>query len=276
MFGKLDTPEKVFSHELGAALTMERDTLAMLEDLQQAAQREEVKELLREHAAETRVQIEVVEQCFGLLGEEVDDSPCPVTKALAAEARAKLKAVDDSLADAVVLAGALQTEHHEQAVYENLVVHARARGAERVATLLESSLAVEQQAGSRVLELIRRIATTGVATEHHGRSAGATAGIVAGVAATIGAAAVAATRASHHEGGEHAATTTTTTTAPVTTTTAPVTTTTTGGTTGATTTGATTTAGTGATAGTGEELNDHALLERIEVSEHPEHDTTGR
>ncbi|NAZ86448.1 ferritin-like domain-containing protein [Kineococcus indalonis] len=268
MFGRLNSPEEVFSYDLGAALTMERDTLAMLGRLEEAAQRPEVKQLLREHAAETRVQIEVVEQCFALLGQEVDDSPCPVTKALAAEAETKLKKADDSLADAVVLAGALQTEHHEQAVYENLVLHARARGAEQVAVLLESSLAQERGAGERVKALAERIARTGVATTPEGgMSTGAKAGLAAGVAAAVGAAAAVASKVGGHEESTAAHGVRTGATA----TDLPSTTGATGTTTGATgtTTGTTgtTTGTTGTTAGA-EELNDDALEERIAESEH--------
>jgi ferritin-like metal-binding protein YciE len=195
MFERLSTPEDIFSYKLGAALTMERDTLAMLGDLQDAARRPELKQLLAEHAEETRQQITVVEQCFALLGEEVDDSPCPVTKALAAEAKANLKKTDDSLVDAVILAGALETEYHEQAVYETLLIHARARGAAPVAALLETNLATERSAGSKVKAMAERIATDGVAVPVEGMSGGLKAGIAAGVAATVGVAAAAVAKA---------------------------------------------------------------------------------
>ncbi|NAZ77700.1 DUF892 family protein [Kineococcus sp. T13] len=296
MFERLNTPEQVFSYKLGAALTMERDTLGMLEALQEAAQREELKQLLREHAEETRQQIELIEQCFALLGEEVDDSPCPVTKALAAEATATIKKTDDSLVDAVILAGALETEHHEQAVYETLVIHARARGAERVAVLLETNLAVEQSAGARVKELATRIATTGVAVETGGTSRAAKAGVAAGVAAAVGAAAAVASKVAErkgtseaHEAAEQSLRTTpaTTSTTTGTTTTAGATS---GATSGATTTGGATTATTGATTGgattgtttgttsgaSAEEFNDDALQERIaETEERESHGTSG-
>ncbi|WP_432547009.1 DUF892 family protein [Kineococcus sp. SYSU DK004] len=264
MFERLNTPEKIFSYKLGAALTMERDVLAMLGRLEEAAQRPELKQLLRERAAETSVQVEALEQCFSLLGEEVDDSPCPVTKALAAEAEATLKKTDDSLADAVVLAAALETSYHEQAVYETLAVHARARGAREVATLLGSSLAQQQTAGSKVKALAERIAMSGVATEvEGGRSAGVTAGIAAGVAATVGVAAAAASKVADEKAKGEAReaaeeslrteTTTTTVTPPATApATAPV----------------TDPGATGATGATGaEKFDDSALQERIAESE---------
>ncbi|WP_432523820.1 ferritin-like domain-containing protein [Kineococcus sp. SYSU DK006] len=284
MFERLNTPEQIFSYKLGAALTMEKDTLGMLEALQKAAQREELKQLLREHAEETRQQIELIEQCFALLGEKVDDSPCPVTKALAAEATATIKKTDDSLVDAVILAGALETEHHEQAVYETLVIHARARGAERVAVLLETNLAVEQSAGARVKELATRIATTGVAVETGGTSLGAKAGVAAGVAAAVGAAAAVASKVAEHKGASEAreaaeeslrttpATTSTTTSATTSATSEP------GyvdvrdavGTTGGGS------AGGAAGAASAEEFNDDALQERIaETEQRASHGATG-
>jgi ferritin-like metal-binding protein YciE len=207
MFERLNTPEEIFSYKLGSALTMEKDTLAMLGDLEKSARRPELKALLAEHAEETRQQITMVEQCFALLGEKVDDSPCAVTKALAAEAKANLKKTDDTLVDAVILAGALETEYHEQAVYEMLLIHARARGAVPVVALLEASLGMEQSAGAKVKALAERIAVDGVAVPEEGMKGGVKAGIVAGVAATVGVAAAAASKVAEHraEGAAQAA-----------------------------------------------------------------------
>ena len=41
-----------------------------------------------------------IERCFELLGEEIDDSPCPVIDAMAKEGQATLKKTDDALLDA--------------------------------------------------------------------------------------------------------------------------------------------------------------------------------
>lgn len=267
MFERLNTPEEIFSYKLGAALTMERDTLAMLGDLQDAARRPELKALLAEHAEETRQQITVVEQCFALLGEEVDDSPCPVTKALAAEAKANLKKTDDSLVDAVILAGALETEYHEQAVYETLLIHARARGAAPVAALLETNLATERDAGAKVKAMAERIATTGVAVPVEGTSAGVKAGIVAGAAAAVVGAAAAAAKVAERRSesaGEAAATRSLqehpVESVPVTGVTDP----------GAVVEPGVSTVGAGTTPGA-EEFNDDALEARIAESEHRAH-----
>lgn len=166
MFERLTTPEEIFSFKLGSALSMEHDTLEMLGDLEAHAQRAELKTLFREHAEETRHQIANVEKCFELLGEPIDDSPSPTTKGLAKEGKSTIKKTDDSIVDAVILAGALETEHYEIAVYETLVTNAEARGAGEVATLLRENLAQEESARDKVKQAAQRISRDGIAVKH--------------------------------------------------------------------------------------------------------------
>lgn len=163
MFEHLSTPEEIFSFKLGSALSMEHDTLDMLADLEQTARRPELKALFREHAGETRQQIANIERSFELLGEPVDDSPCPTTTGLAKEGKSTIRKTEASLVDAVVLAGALETEHYEIAVYETLVTNAEARGATEVAALLQANLGQEEAARDKVKQAMQRISREGIA-----------------------------------------------------------------------------------------------------------------
>jgi len=163
MFERLNTPEEIFSFKLGSALSMEQDTLKMLGDLEEHAQRPELKELFREHAEETHQQVTNIRKCFELLGEEVDDSPSPTTKGLAAEGKSTIRKTDDSLVDAVILAGALETEHYEIAVYETLITNAEARGTHDVANLLKANLQQEESARDKVKAAAKKIANEGIA-----------------------------------------------------------------------------------------------------------------
>lgn len=163
MFEHFTTPEEIFSFKLGSALTMEHDTLEMLGDLEEQVQRPELKRLFREHADETRQQIANIEQCFQLLGEQVNDAPSPTTKGLAKEGKAAIRKTDASVVDAVILAGALETEHYEIAVYETLVTNAEARGAAEVAKLLQQNLQQEEGARDKVKQAAKQISQTGIA-----------------------------------------------------------------------------------------------------------------
>jgi ferritin-like metal-binding protein YciE len=163
MFEKLSTPEEIFSFKLGAALTMEQKLVEVLEELEEQAQREEIKQALREHAEETRQHVANIEQCFRLLGEDVDDSPCPTIEAMAKEGKATLKKTDESIVDAVVLTAASESEHHEIAVYETLITNAEARGAFEVAGLLKQNLEQEKHALDVARTTMKTIATEGIA-----------------------------------------------------------------------------------------------------------------
>ena len=122
MFEKLNSPQELFQYKLGAALKMENTVLGMLGDLEEAAQKDDLKQQFRHHADETREQIRNIEQAFSVLGEEPDDS----------------------LVDAVILSGAAETEHHEIAVYEGLITEAEAMGKQDIVQLLSQNLEQEQ------------------------------------------------------------------------------------------------------------------------------------
>jgi ferritin-like metal-binding protein YciE len=164
MFEKLDTPEEIFSFKLGSALTMENEILGMLDKLQEETKREELRQLFHAHAEETRLHIRNIEESFRLLGEEPDDSPCPVIQALEKDGNAAIKKTDDGIVDAVILAGATEVEHYEIAVYETLVNNAEARHAPEVAALLRKNLEQEQAALEKVKGAAQRIAREGYAT----------------------------------------------------------------------------------------------------------------
>ena len=161
MFEKLTTPEEIFSFKLGSALKMEQDALSQLEELQGETNRAEIRDVLAQHAEETKRHVTNVEECFRLLGEEPDTSPNPVTKGLAAEGKASLKKTDDAIVDAVILAGAIETEHLEIATWEILIPNADARGAQEVKALLQQNLDEDLEALETVKALAVRFAHEG-------------------------------------------------------------------------------------------------------------------
>jgi ferritin-like metal-binding protein YciE len=156
MFEKLNNPREVFGHQLGSALTMEQDVLDMLGDLEDKARSNELKQQFHHHADETRQQIDNIEQVFRALGEEPDDSPCQVTKALDKEAKANIKMADDSVVDSVILSGAAETEHHEIAVYEALIAQAEHFAKPDVVQLLQQNLEMEQHTLEEVKQAQQR------------------------------------------------------------------------------------------------------------------------
>jgi ferritin-like metal-binding protein YciE len=146
LHAKIESPEELFVHKLGATLTMEETILEMLEKLQQEASDPSLRRQLQQHHKETQGQVDNLHRVFEALGEPVDRRPCPTIEGLEKEGDTMLKEVDDSLTDAVILQGVLETEHHEIAVYDGLIIMAEQMGDDDVIALLNEN--VEQEAAT--------------------------------------------------------------------------------------------------------------------------------
>jgi ferritin-like metal-binding protein YciE len=148
----IDDPKALFVHNLGAALTMENTVNEMLPQLAEAAQSSELKQQLRHHKEETEAQIRNLKQAFQSLGQEAKEMPCPAIEGIEKEGEMNLTMVADDLNDAVILNGCAETEHHEIAAYESLIVMADAMGHDDVVALLRENLEQEQHTLGEVLK----------------------------------------------------------------------------------------------------------------------------
>jgi ferritin-like metal-binding protein YciE len=158
MFERLDTPQDAYNYKLGATLKMENTVLEILDDAIENAQDDKVKELFTAHRKESEDHVRTVEDVFGLFDWEIDDSACPAIDGLQKEAKATAKKTDDSLVDSVLLQGALEVEHHEIGVYENLIINAEAMGRDDVVSHLRQNLQSEQSALDKVRSLQTEVA----------------------------------------------------------------------------------------------------------------------
>ncbi|MEQ6899204.1 DUF892 family protein [Microbacterium sp. KR10-403] len=158
MFDRFEKPQDLFAYRLGSAMTMENDSLQMLADLEQAASSEDVKEIFRHHAGETRQQIENLEEVARALSLELTDEPSLATKGLVTEGHALLRRADPVLRDDVAVSVALDTEHHEISVYQSLVATARTLEAPRVVHLLTANLDQEQHTTEELVAKAKELA----------------------------------------------------------------------------------------------------------------------
>ena len=161
MFERLNNPEEAYNFKLGAALKMEQTVLEMLEENIENAQEENAKDLFRHHHQETQGHVRNIEQAFQALDWEIDTSPCPATEGIEKEGEASVKKSDESIVDIVILQGAVETEHHEIGVYENLILNARAIGRDDVAEILERNLEDERHTLEEVRDLQAQLAGVG-------------------------------------------------------------------------------------------------------------------
>jgi ferritin-like metal-binding protein YciE len=152
MFERLHTPSEAYNYKLGAALQMEEKVLDILDANIEHAQDEQLKALFRHHREETEQQIHNLRGVFQAFGWEVDDSPCPAIQGIEKEGKSNVRKAEDAVVDSVILQGAVETEHHEIGVYENLIIHAEAMGKPDAVRLLKENLEQEQH----TLEEVKR------------------------------------------------------------------------------------------------------------------------
>jgi ferritin-like metal-binding protein YciE len=142
----IETPHELFVHKLGAALTMEETILQMLEHLRQEASDPKLQRDLQQHYRETEQQVENLTRIFQALGEEPEKQSCPAIEGLDQEGKQLIKEVDDSLVDSVILGGVIETEHHEIAVYDGLIIKAEQIDDDDIVALLQENLEQEEAA----------------------------------------------------------------------------------------------------------------------------------
>jgi ferritin-like metal-binding protein YciE len=159
---EINDARKLFVHQLGEALNMERTVLTMLKRNIEAAREPEVEQMFRDHHAETEGQIRNLEQAFSALGEKVAGHTCHAMQGMKEEAQEMIEKVAPDLLDGALAAGATHVEHYEIATYNGLLAHAEAMGEEDIVALLQENLEQEQQTLAKVETSAVRLAQRAV------------------------------------------------------------------------------------------------------------------
>ena len=161
---QIGDPNALLAYKLGTALALERKVKTMLGKLEPQVTDAEVKQGLARHLEETEAQIRNIEQALSTVGGEATAHQDPIIEAIDQHAEQMLGRVDETLADAIVLGGAAETEHHEIAMYEGIITMADTMGQEDVEALLTENLEQEQnmlrQVQGATQKLAQQVATT--------------------------------------------------------------------------------------------------------------------
>jgi ferritin-like metal-binding protein YciE len=160
MFDRLKTARDAYNFELGTALKTEHAMLEMLDKLANSARDEKLEKLVRRHHHETQQQIAHLERIFETFGWPVEESPAPVADALDKDAKGTIGKMAKPLVASGLLQAMVKTEHHEIAVYENLIVNADALGNDEAVALLRDNLEQEQRTLEEVEQMLREVAAT--------------------------------------------------------------------------------------------------------------------
>jgi ferritin-like metal-binding protein YciE len=146
--------QKLFEDELKDIYWAEKALAKALPKLVKYATSEELKEALENHAEETQMHVQKVEQVFEILGKKAQTKKCEAMEGLVKEAEEIIDSTDEgAMRDAGIISAAQKVEHYEIASYGTLRTFANTLGHDDVVTLLEEILEQEKNADEKLTEI---------------------------------------------------------------------------------------------------------------------------
>jgi ferritin-like metal-binding protein YciE len=134
-----------FVHELADIYDAEHQFLEAMQKMHDNAADEKLRSLLEEHMAETRQQIENLDQVFASIDEQPKRQPCSGAKGIIEEgSKAMEEAATDEIRDQFIVGGATKAEHYEMVSYADLI---------EAAEMLKMRKAVKLLTGNRQQEV---------------------------------------------------------------------------------------------------------------------------
>lgn len=151
---QLDSMEKLLVNELQDLFSAENQLLKALPKMQNAASSHELKEALKKHLAETKLQAERLETALNLLQADTKGQVCEAMKGLITEAEEILNSSSSAiLKDAAMIGAAQKIEHYEIAGYGTAKAHAKLLDLDEIADLLAETLEEESAADKKLTKI---------------------------------------------------------------------------------------------------------------------------
>jgi ferritin-like metal-binding protein YciE len=154
----MQTGHELLIHGLKDILDGERQLVEALEENAADSQAPELKKAFEQHRKQTEGQVERLEECFELLGEEPEDTECHGIRGIIQEKKAfSEEDPSDDLVDVFNIGGAIKVESYEICEYESLIDLARAMKHNKVAQLLNQTLKQERETLRKLEALSKKI-----------------------------------------------------------------------------------------------------------------------
>jgi ferritin-like metal-binding protein YciE len=129
----------------------EKQIVKALPKMVKGAISDELRDALQSHLVETESQVKRLEQVFDLLDEKPRGRHCAGMAGIIEEGNETLQEdAEDSVMDAMLIAGAQRVEHYEITAYGTTIAWAEALGLSEVAELLGETLAEEKAADEKL------------------------------------------------------------------------------------------------------------------------------
>ena len=148
------TLDDLFLDTLKDIYYAEKQILKTLPKMAKAAQSEELRAGFEQHAAETEVQVERLEQVFELIGKPARGKTCDAILGIIEEGKSIIEEYDGTVSlDAGLIAAGQAVEHYEMARYGTLRTWAAQLGYSEAADLLQATLLEERATDKALTEL---------------------------------------------------------------------------------------------------------------------------
>ncbi len=129
----------------------EKQVVKALPKMVKGATNDELREALESHLEETQNQVSRLERVFELLDEKPRGKHCAGMAGILEEGSETLeKDAEDSVMDAMIIAGSQRVEHYEITAYGTAIAWAEALGLTEVAQVLGETLAEEKAADKKL------------------------------------------------------------------------------------------------------------------------------
>jgi ferritin-like metal-binding protein YciE len=138
---------ELFIDELKDIIYAERALVKALPKMAKNASEPKLITAIEEHVKVTEGQVERLDQIFELLGESNRGKKCDAMEGLIKEGESIMEDTEAGpVRDAGIISASQKIEHYEIASYGTLVAFAKTLGEDKVASLLEATLAEEKEA----------------------------------------------------------------------------------------------------------------------------------
>lgn len=156
---QLTTPEELFVHELQDMYYAEQTLTKVLPKLASESTDRELSKAFTSHLAETREQIENLEQVFQNIGKPAKGERCPGIEGIKEEHESFMQenSPTPAMLDVHLTGAAARAEHYEIAAYTGLIEKARALGERDSVKLLQENLRQEKEAAKKVESISKRM-----------------------------------------------------------------------------------------------------------------------
>lgn len=154
----MDTLRELLIEEMQDIYHAEKQLVKALPKMAKAANSPKLKQGFEDHLAETKTQVERIEQAFEALGEKAKTKVCKAMKGLLEEGTEVMEEeMEDSVKDAALIAAAQKVEHYEIATYGTLCTWAEVLGYKNALKLLKQNIDEEESADMKLTELSKKI-----------------------------------------------------------------------------------------------------------------------